>query len=77
MKLEHVDKKMTLKEIMDMDPSMETELFKLGFNACCSKMEKVEDLALDKGIDLKRAIDALNGKIDKINTVSELLEDYQ
>ena len=77
MKLEHVDEKMTLKEIMDMDPSMEPELFKLGFNACCSKMEKVEDIALDKGIDLKRAIDTLNGKIDEINTVSELLEDYQ
>ncbi len=77
MKLEHVDEKMTLKEIMDMDPSMETELFQLGFNACCSKMEKVEDIALDKGIDLKRAIDTLNGKIDEINTVSELLEDYQ
>ncbi len=77
MKLEHVNEKMTLKEIMDMDPSMETELFHLGFNACCSKMEKVEDLALDRGIDLKKAMDSLNEKVDEINTVSELLEDYR
>ncbi len=76
MKLDHVSEKMTLKEIMNMDPSLEPELFKLGFNACCSKMETVEVLAKDKKIDAKKAIEALNTKIDEVNKISELLEGY-
>ncbi len=76
MKLQHIKEKMTLKEIMDMDPSLEPELFKLGFNACCSKMETLETFANDKKIDVKSALNALNSKIDEVNKISELLEEY-
>ncbi len=77
MKLDHVNEKMTLKEIMNMNSSLEPELFKLGFNACCSKMETVEAFAKDKKIDVKKAIEALNAKIDEVNKISELLEEHE
>ncbi len=77
MKLDHVNKKMTLKEIMDMNSSLESELFKLGFNACCSKMDTVEAFAKDKEIDVKKAVETLNTKIDEINKISELLEKHE
>ncbi len=76
MKLDHVNEKMTLKEIMNMNSSLEPELFKLGFNACCSKMETVEAFAKDKNINVKKAIEVLNTKIDEVNMISELLDDY-
>ena len=77
MKLDHVNEKMTLKEIMNMNSSLEPELFKLGFNACCSKMETVEAFAKDKKIDVKKAIETLNAKIDEVNKISELLEEHE
>ena len=77
MKLSHVNEKMTLKEIMNMSSSLEPELFKLGFNACCSKMETLEDFAKDKSIDVKKAMEVLNTKIDEANMISEMLEDHE
>ncbi len=77
MKIDHVNEKMTLKEIMNMNSSLEPELFKLGFNACCSKMETVEAFAKDKKIDVKKAIETLNAKIDEVNKISELLEEHE
>ncbi len=60
--VKYINKNMTLKEVTDMDPALETELFKLGFNACCSKMESMETLAKDKKIDVKKAVEILNKK---------------
>ncbi|WP_036224534.1 hypothetical protein [Mesoaciditoga lauensis] len=75
MKFDHINEKMTLKEIMERNPLLESELFKLGFNACCSKMSSLESFAKDNQIDVKKAVEDLNEKIDEVNKISELLEE--
>lgn len=76
-KINSVDENTTIKEILDKDSSMQPELLKLGFNTCCAKMQTLKNFAEEKQLDVKKAMETLNTKIDEINEINEILEESE
>ncbi|PMP70753.1 MAG: hypothetical protein C0176_00720 [Mesoaciditoga sp.] len=74
-KIDLVNENTTIKEILDKDSSMQPELLKLGFNTCCAKMQTLKDFAQEKHLDVKKAMEVLNSKIEEINEINEILEE--
>ncbi|WP_162532478.1 DUF1858 domain-containing protein [Athalassotoga saccharophila] len=74
-KIDPIDENTTIKEILDKDPSLQSELLKLGFNTCCAKMQTIKNFAQEKQIDVRKAMEVLNTKIEEINEVNEILEE--
>ncbi len=74
-KIDLVDESTTIKEILDKDPSMQSELLKLGFNTCCAKMQTIKNFAQEKKLDVRKAMEVLNAKIEEINEINEILEE--
>lgn len=75
--INRIDEKTTIKEILDKDPSMQPELLKLGFNTCCAKMQTIENFASEKQLNVVKAMEILNAKIDEINEINEILEETE
>ncbi len=67
---------MTLKEIIDIDPSFESKLFELGFDACYQKMNTLEDVARNLSLDPDKAVEALNLKINEAILDGKIFEEY-
>ncbi len=76
-KINFVDENTTIKEILDKDSSMQPELLKLGFNTCCAKMQTLKNFAEEKQLDVKKAMEVLNAKIEEINEINEILEESE
>jgi|YelNatPaOPRAMG01_1025707.scaffolds.fasta_scaffold14103_2 hypothetical protein len=76
-KLDPIDENTTIKEVLDKDPSMQTELLKLGFNTCCAKMQTIKTFAGEKQLDVRKAMETLNAKVDEINEINEILEESE
>ncbi len=76
-KIDFVDENTTIKEILDKDSSMQSELLKLGFNTCCAKMQTLKNFSEEKKLDVKKAMETLNTKIEEINEINEILEESE
>ncbi len=76
-KLDSVNENTTIKEILEKDSSMQPELLKLGFNTCCAKMQTLKNFAEEKQLDVKKAMETLNAKIDEMNEINEILEESE
>lgn len=75
--INRIDENTTIKEILDKDPSMQTELLKLGFNTCCAKMQTIKNFASEKQLDVRKAMETLNSKVDEINEINQILEEAE
>jgi len=74
-KIDLIDENTTIKEILDKDSSMQSELLKLGFNTCCAKMQTIKNFADEKQLNVRKAMEVLNSKIEEINEINEILEE--